>query len=133
MWNRKRNDTDELTKETDLENKLIVVRGKGSQGLWEGHATLLYLKLIINKDLLYSAWNSAQWYVPAWMGGGFGRRRETCICVTESLHHSSETATTLLINYTLIQNKKFKVKGKTCLFSFIYVNKLKREDMNYTV
>ena len=33
--------------------------------------TLLYLKLITNKDLLYSTQNSAQCYVAAWMGGGF--------------------------------------------------------------
>ena len=36
--------------------------------------TLLYLKWITNKILLYSTWNSAQWYVPAWMGGRFGGR-----------------------------------------------------------
>ena len=35
-------------------------------------STLLYLTQITNKDLLYSTWNSAQCYVPAWMGGGFG-------------------------------------------------------------
>ena len=35
--------------------------------------TLLYLKWITNKDLLYSTWNSAQCYMPAWMGGGFGQ------------------------------------------------------------
>ena len=29
--------------------------------------TLLYLKWITNKDLLYSSGNSAQWYVEAWM------------------------------------------------------------------
>ena len=34
--------------------------------------TLLYLKWITNKDLLYSAGNSAQCYVAAWMGGEFG-------------------------------------------------------------
>ena len=33
--------------------------------------TLLYLKWIINKDLLYSPGSSAQCYVAAWMGGGF--------------------------------------------------------------
>ena len=33
--------------------------------------TLRYLKWITNKDLLYSTWNSAPCYVPAWMGGGF--------------------------------------------------------------
>ena len=34
--------------------------------------TLLYLKWITNKDLLYSARNSTQCYVAAWMGGEFG-------------------------------------------------------------
>ena len=35
--------------------------------------TLLYLKWIISKVLLYSTGNSAQYYVAAWMGGEFGR------------------------------------------------------------
>ena len=34
--------------------------------------TLLYLKRITNKDLLYSTWNSAQCYVAAWVGGDLG-------------------------------------------------------------
>ena len=34
--------------------------------------TLLYLKQITNKALLYSIGNSAQCYVAAWMGGEFG-------------------------------------------------------------
>ena len=34
--------------------------------------TLLYLKWIINKNLLYTVWNSAQCYMAAWMGAGFG-------------------------------------------------------------
>ena len=34
--------------------------------------TLLYLKWITSKDLLYSTGNSAQCYVAAWMGEGFG-------------------------------------------------------------
>ena len=34
--------------------------------------TLLYLKWITNKELLYSIWNSAQRYVAAWMGGESG-------------------------------------------------------------
>ena len=34
--------------------------------------TLLYLKWITNKDLLYSTGNSARCYVAAWMGGDFG-------------------------------------------------------------
>ena len=34
--------------------------------------TLLYLKWITNKDLLYSTWNSIQCYEAAWMKGEFG-------------------------------------------------------------
>ena len=34
--------------------------------------TLLYLKRIINKVLLWSTRNSAQGYVAAWVGGEFG-------------------------------------------------------------
>ena len=34
--------------------------------------TLLYLKWITNKDLLYSTGISAQCYVATWMGGEFG-------------------------------------------------------------
>ena len=34
--------------------------------------TLLYLKLITTKDLLYSTGNSVQCYVAAWVGGEFG-------------------------------------------------------------
>ena len=34
--------------------------------------TLLYLKWITNKDLLYRTGDSAQCYVAAWMGGEFG-------------------------------------------------------------
>ena len=33
--------------------------------------TLLYLKWITNKDLLYSTWNSPQSYVAAWAGEEF--------------------------------------------------------------
>ena len=34
--------------------------------------TLLYLQWEANKDLLYSTWNSAQYYMAAWMTGEFG-------------------------------------------------------------
>ena len=53
---------------TDLENKLMVTRGEGLGGgivreFGIDMYTLLYLKWIINKDLLYSTGNSAQYYV----------------------------------------------------------------------
>ena len=39
-------------------------------------------------------------------------RMDTCICMAESLPHSAEITTTLLIGYIPIQNKKLKVKKK---------------------
>ena len=47
--------------------------GKGIvRGFGKGKYTLLCLKWITNKDLLYSTGNSARCYVAAWMGGEFG-------------------------------------------------------------
>ena len=63
--------------------------------------TLLYLKCITNKYLLYSTWNSAQCYLAAWMGGKFG---DACIWMAESLSCSSETVT-LLVDYLYISVK----------------------------
>ena len=65
---------------TDLENKLMVNSEEGCGDGMDGEFgmvmyTLLYLKWITNKDLLYSAGNSAQCYVAAWMGGEFGGER----------------------------------------------------------
>ena len=70
--------------------------------------TLLYSKWITSKDPLHSRGSSAQCYVAAWMGRGFEGRVDACICMAESFHHSPETITTLLIGYTLIQNRKLK-------------------------
>ena len=60
---------------TDLENEHMVAgRKDGGRDREFGKVmyTLLYSKGITNKDLLYSTWNSARCYVPAWMGRGFG-------------------------------------------------------------
>ena len=73
--------------------------------------TLLYVKGISNKVLLYSTGNSAQCYIAAWMGGEFGRI-DTCIHMTESLCCPPKTITTLLISCIPIQNKKFKTMYK---------------------
>ena len=74
--------------------------------------TLLYLKWIANKDLLYGTGNSAQCCVAAWMGGVFGEDwiRVTCICMAESLRCSPETITALLTGYNPVQNEKLKEK-----------------------
>ena len=58
--------------------------------------TLLYLKWVNSKRLLYSTWNSAQCYVAAWTGGEFGGEYTS---MAESLHCSPEAITTLLISY----------------------------------
>ena len=80
--------------------------------------TLLYLKWITNKDLLYSTWNSAQHYVAAWMGEGFGEE-QIHVYTWQSpfaVHHcwtvTTKAITILFIGYTPIQNKKLFV----CLF-----------------
>ena len=64
--------------------------------------SLLHLKWITNKVLLYSTGNSAQRYVAAWMGGWGWERMDTYICVAESLYCPPGTITTLLIDYTPI-------------------------------
>jgi len=74
IWNLKSNDTWSYQTETHrleinswLQEGEMIVKDFGKVMY-----TLLYLKWITNKSLLYSSWNSAQCYVPAWMGKGFG-------------------------------------------------------------
>ena len=54
---------------TDLENELMVTRGRMGEGIVRKFGmdtdTLLYLKGIATKDLLYSTWNPAQCYMAA--------------------------------------------------------------------
>ena len=58
---------------TDLDNGFMVTRRGGIvREFGINMYTLLYLKWITNKDLLYSTGNSAQCYVAAWMGREFG-------------------------------------------------------------
>ena len=83
--------------------------------------TLLYSKWIINKDILYSTWKSTHVMCQPGWEGGWGRM-DTCMCMAESLC-CSETATTLPISYTPIQNNKFKVwKKKKKKGSFFHIN-----------
>ena len=76
MWNLKRNDTNELTKQKESHRLREGTYGCRREIVKEFGTviyTLLYLKWMTNKDLLYSTWSSAQCYMPAWMGGEFGR------------------------------------------------------------
>ena len=55
---------------------LLLLGGRMGDGMFREFGinkySLLYLKWITNKNLLYSTGNSAQCYVVAWMGGEFG-------------------------------------------------------------
>ena len=73
--------------------------------------TLLYLKWITNKELLYSIWNSAQRYVAAWMGGEFGGEW-ILVYVWLSPCCPPETITTLFVNPAISQYKMFLVLKK---------------------
>ena len=65
--------------------------------------TLLYLKWITNKDLLYSTGNSAQCYVAVWMGEDFGGEWiHVHVRLSPFAVHLR-----LLIGYTPVYNKKF--------------------------
>jgi len=55
----------------DLENELMVAGGS-DRNFEKITYTLLHVKLMTDKHLLYSTWDSAQCYVPALMEGEFG-------------------------------------------------------------
>ena len=68
--------------------------------------TLLYLKWITNKDLLYSTWDSVQCYVAAWIGGAVWGRMNTCINMAKFLYCEPQSITTLLTLYSPVQKKR---------------------------
>ena len=94
----------------------MVARRKDGEGIVRAFGmdmyALLYLKWKTNQDLLYSTGSSAQCYVAAWKGVGFGGERiDVYICMAESLLCSPETHN--IVNPLIsIQNKKLKQKQK---------------------
>ena len=66
-----------------------------------GMYTLLYLKWITDKDLLYSTGNCSMLCVSL-EGRKVWGRMDTCICLADSLCCPPEGITTLLIGYTPI-------------------------------
>ena len=99
----KKKGTNELvykTGVTDVENKFMVTREWGWGGInWEigiDIYTPLYIKLITNKNLLYSTENSTQYSVMVYMGKESKKKRvDIGICITDSLCCTPETNTTL--------------------------------------
>ena len=76
IWNLKRNDTNELSYKTEI---LTGLEPNFWLWQWEGWMvgefgmdtyTLLDLRWMTNKDLLYRTGSSAQCYVAAWIGEG---------------------------------------------------------------
>ena len=67
-----------------------------------------------NKDPLYSTWNSAQCYAPAWMGGEIeGEWIHIYVWPSPfAVIHLKLSQYCLLISYTSIQNKKLKKPDK---------------------
>ena len=78
MRNLKRNDANKLTYKTETDSQtyrinLWLLGGReGGRDSCLDVSTLLYLRWIANKDLLYSTGNSAQCYAAAWIGEGLG-------------------------------------------------------------
>ena len=72
--------------------------------------TLLYLKWITDRDLLYSTWNSAQCFVAVWVGGVWGEWIHVYVWVGLFAVRLKLSQPCLLISYTSIQNKKLKNK-----------------------
>ena len=71
MWNLVRNDTKELIHKIERDSKLNLPKGKSWGEGWTGKLglacthTLLYTKLVSNRDLLYSSGKSIQYSVIA--------------------------------------------------------------------
>ena len=83
--------------------------------------TLLYLKWINNKVLLHSTGNSAQCYVAAWMEFG-GEWIHVHVWLSPFTVHQKLSQHCLLISYTPIENKNFKMKekGDFCKMSHVH-------------
>ena len=112
MWNLKRNNTNELTKQKEtLRTSLWLLVGRMGEGIVRefgmGMYTVLYLKWVTNKVLLCSPGDSAQ-LCGSLDGRGLWGRMNTCIRMAESLCCSPKTITTLFANQ---QKPKTKLKG----------------------
>ena len=83
---------------TDIENKLMVTKGETGRRVklevWDYIYTLLYIKQITNKDLLYSTENYTQYFVITYKGKE-SEKIDVYVYITESLCCTPETNTTL--------------------------------------
>ena len=107
MWNLKRNDASELSKQKETHRLIKWTYSCWGEGMVREFGmvmyTLLSLKWITNKDLLYSTWNSAQCYVAVWMEEGIYLYDWVPFLFTWSYHN--------IVNW-LYPNTKLKVQNK---------------------
>ena len=92
-------------KQTHRLNELTVAGGRVGGIVREfgmDRYTLLYLKCISNKDLLYGTESSCSMLWGNLDGRGVWGRMDTRVCMAESLCCPSETITTLSVGYTPI-------------------------------
>ena len=117
VWSLKINDTNELIYKSRRDTQrmnLWLPEGKDQEGIVREFGvdmyTLLYLKQITNKALLYSTGNSVPCHVTDGWEGSLGENGSMYMCgwvpsvFTWNYH-------TLLAGYTPIQSKKLKKKG----------------------
>ena len=116
MQNLKNDTNDLFTKQEDsqTENKRMVTKGKRRARIMQeigiNRYTLLYIKQITNKDLLYNTGNCIQYVVIAYKG-----KESKKVYKTNSLCCTSEANTTY--KFTVFQlKKKKKLKGLLYLF-----------------
>ena len=81
--------------------------------------TVLYLKWITNKDLLYSTENSAQCYVATWVGGEFGGEWiHICVWLSPFAVYLKLSQHCLLMGYTCYKIKSLKFEKKFITHEF---------------
>ena len=115
MWNLKRNDTNALTKQKETRRFRKQTHGCQGEGIVKDFGkvmyTLLCLKWITNKNLFYGKHKELCSVLHESLDGSrVWQRMDTWICMAESLRCSSETITTLLIDYTPISIEKIQFK-----------------------
>ena len=82
---------------TDVENKPMVTKGEregNKLGDWDDISTLLYIKQITNKNLLYSTGNSTQYSVMTYIRMESKKGVDIGMYMTDSLCCIAETSTT---------------------------------------
>ena len=91
-------------------DNLMVPRGKDggrdSQGVWDGHRHTAVFNMESQQGPAVQHREVCSMSRGSRDGTGVYGRMDTCICLSESLHCSPETVTTLLPGNTPTQNKK---------------------------